>query len=663
MTQDDPAYPVQLYVYDLSRGMARQMSMALTGRQIDGIWHTSIVAWNREYFFGQGISVVHPGTSHHGAPLETYDLGTTAIDADTFEQLLLQDLKDRFRPEDYNLLSWNCNNFTQEVSQILTGNDIPEHIRRLPDDFLATPLGQMMRPQIEAMFRGPAQGPAASAFSPAAGPGAGLLNQVASRAYTGNEPMLSQNGNGTAAPAAASTSDPVRHVSSKAELDRLQQGYPCVAVLFTSESCSPCRIIKPVFTDLAHKYHVSESERGPHKRVAFVQVESSIVMQACGITATPTVLCYANTKLSGQVKGADVGELKTAIDLMLFEIYPPHPHTQIKRGLKSFRSIPRTAHTYRNIPNLRAALQKLDSFIADHPAQNFSEKADMQDARRLVASTFIPWLERTFDAKGQVTSGSKLDPLVIKAVDQAITTLTDRLPVTYIFPVVDMMRLAVLHDDFAAQLLSKGSEKSSSLSQILTRVQDLLSEGKWETTQRALYLTTARMLGNLSASAHLMEAIEYQNPLRQRVLELITSFLLSPDAGVRSAAATSSFNIALFEHEQRPDWLSRDPTAPPSVGSRLGDEWETEACSALLQAISDESDSDETLHRLAAALALTLHLSQYWEDQLSGLVEVLEASAVLRGKAAAEWLSQSNKRAELVALLEDLAELTHTKQG
>lgn len=30
--------PVQLYVYDLSNGMAKQLSRQLTGRQIDGVW-------------------------------------------------------------------------------------------------------------------------------------------------------------------------------------------------------------------------------------------------------------------------------------------------------------------------------------------------------------------------------------------------------------------------------------------------------------------------------------------------------------------------------------------------------------------------------------------------------------------------------------------------
>lgn len=33
------SYPVRLYVYDLSQGMARQMSMMLTGKQLDGIWY------------------------------------------------------------------------------------------------------------------------------------------------------------------------------------------------------------------------------------------------------------------------------------------------------------------------------------------------------------------------------------------------------------------------------------------------------------------------------------------------------------------------------------------------------------------------------------------------------------------------------------------------
>jgi hypothetical protein len=52
---------VTLFVYDLSNGMAKSMSLALTGKQIDGIWHTAVVVYGKEYFFGRGIEVLSPG--------------------------------------------------------------------------------------------------------------------------------------------------------------------------------------------------------------------------------------------------------------------------------------------------------------------------------------------------------------------------------------------------------------------------------------------------------------------------------------------------------------------------------------------------------------------------------------------------------------------------
>lgn len=55
---------VELHVYDLSKGLARQFSQAFLGTQMDGVWHSSIVAWGKEIYFGQGIRVATPGTTH-----------------------------------------------------------------------------------------------------------------------------------------------------------------------------------------------------------------------------------------------------------------------------------------------------------------------------------------------------------------------------------------------------------------------------------------------------------------------------------------------------------------------------------------------------------------------------------------------------------------------
>lgn len=52
---------VQLYIYDLTKGAAVIMSEMLLGRRIEGIWHTAVVVYGQEFFYGgQGIQRVQP---------------------------------------------------------------------------------------------------------------------------------------------------------------------------------------------------------------------------------------------------------------------------------------------------------------------------------------------------------------------------------------------------------------------------------------------------------------------------------------------------------------------------------------------------------------------------------------------------------------------------
>jgi hypothetical protein len=52
---------VRCAVYDLSRGMAAQMSQAILGSRIEGIWHTGIVVYGIEYYFGGGVQMIPEG--------------------------------------------------------------------------------------------------------------------------------------------------------------------------------------------------------------------------------------------------------------------------------------------------------------------------------------------------------------------------------------------------------------------------------------------------------------------------------------------------------------------------------------------------------------------------------------------------------------------------
>ena len=51
---------VVLHVYDLSMGMAKSLSPAILGKQIDGIWHTGVFAFGSEFFYGGGIQAMSP---------------------------------------------------------------------------------------------------------------------------------------------------------------------------------------------------------------------------------------------------------------------------------------------------------------------------------------------------------------------------------------------------------------------------------------------------------------------------------------------------------------------------------------------------------------------------------------------------------------------------
>jgi len=152
MSDDDGGREVTLHVYDLSQGLAAQLSAALTGHKIDGIWHSGVVVGGVEYYWGGELIAEPAGTTQYGRPVRVISLGRTYIPDDIIREFI-DDVRPRFNPSTYSLLSHNCNNFSNELATFLTGHGIPEDIVGLPDEVLSTPFGQMIRPFIEQMER------------------------------------------------------------------------------------------------------------------------------------------------------------------------------------------------------------------------------------------------------------------------------------------------------------------------------------------------------------------------------------------------------------------------------------------------------------------------------------------------------------------------------
>ncbi|XP_065349319.1 uncharacterized protein LOC135945509 isoform X4 [Cloeon dipterum] len=143
---------VELHVYDLTKGLAATLSQMLLGKHLDGVWHTGIVAYGREYFFGSGgVQSVRPSGTVLGQPDRIVNLGDTFIPYEVFLDYVLGLGDSTFRADDYDLFRHNCNTFSNEVSQFLCGTEIPKYIIDLPQEILNTPLGAAIQPLLDSL--------------------------------------------------------------------------------------------------------------------------------------------------------------------------------------------------------------------------------------------------------------------------------------------------------------------------------------------------------------------------------------------------------------------------------------------------------------------------------------------------------------------------------
>ena len=154
-----PTHEVKLAIYDLSHGLARSLSAQFLGpnHSIDIIPHTSILAFGKEYYFGGGIQFAAPNEfrAYSGlAPIEVQSLGRSSVPQSQFEAWCASVASSgEFAPESYDLLRRNCNNFSQEAATQGLGlsRGVPQWILDVPASFLASPMGQMIRPVLEGM--------------------------------------------------------------------------------------------------------------------------------------------------------------------------------------------------------------------------------------------------------------------------------------------------------------------------------------------------------------------------------------------------------------------------------------------------------------------------------------------------------------------------------
>lgn len=511
-----------------------------------------------------------------------------------------------YTPSKYHLIEFNCNHFTADVVGFLTGAEIPAWISSeflrlplmmilttfegLPSEFLSTPFGQAMKPQIDAMFRGPtAQRPIPDKISSAnaspapsigsssapggdtaaAGPSLSstLLQSIAAQA-TAQTTGQSTAANGSSKQPLNPETSPLTLVSSTANFHSILSQHSAVVVNFTNTpSCPPCRVIKPVYESIASYHSAVYGAKGAR----FVEVELGIgqgreIAGTYGVQATPTFMFFKDGKKVGEMKGAAKRELENKVEQFLEECYPTHPHRRMY--LPAVEGLPKRAITVSNLPNYPALLNKLEGFLADK---------GKTESFMVLKHEVVPFLE------GKSLSETELAALLQKW-SAATQDLLPALQPTETFPLIDLWRIALQCQPiipFIGLGLSTASSNAEPITSIISLASNTFSSSP-EAIPKPFILTVLRLLTNFTSCVELTNLVLAHDgnvSTSEQLISVLVESLLYPDVGVRSAAAGVAFNIGLWRHHNVVE-------ETPNV------DWELEVVSGLVEALDREEDED-----------------------------------------------------------------------
>lgn len=156
---------VELYMYDLSNGMATTLAPIL-GKIFDGLWHSSVVVFGQEYFFNGDLVHITPGETLYGSPAKILPIGRTTCTKFALHRFLADDLRKVFNRSSYNALCNNCNHFADHMCMYLCQRHIPDHILQQPEEIARLPALQFLKPFVDKWLDAEVDAPSSPGSSP-----------------------------------------------------------------------------------------------------------------------------------------------------------------------------------------------------------------------------------------------------------------------------------------------------------------------------------------------------------------------------------------------------------------------------------------------------------------------------------------------------------------
>ncbi|CAK1361942.1 Desumoylating isopeptidase 1 [Cercospora beticola] len=577
---------VELYVYDLTRGMAKALSRQFLGIQIDAVYHTALVFDRIEYFFGQGVQTCYPGTTHHGQPMEIVPLGKTELPLETI-LYYLESLKEIYTAESYDLFAHNCNNFTNDFAMFLVGRGIPEHITSLPKKVLETPFGQMLKPQIDASMRSITQAPVPPQNRPPATNGHSVQS-TPKAPNTRASPVKD-----SAVPADNVRYGQVISLTDKNALDTHLAGAAdsCITIFFTSSTCAPCRLAYPTFDILAEEY----------PQALFIKIDINFARELAerySIRATPTFMTFGK----GGVKqeewtGADPSLLKANVEALIQKTFPPHPHLTLSVPTLQYGSL--KPYVFSKVPPLDKLMGKLGS-AASH-RDIVSLRTFVEQRNELPQNAAVPDLH---------------------SVSQTFATEVLALPLEVRFAAVDLLRCAMIDSRVSGYFAEENQHRT-----VTTLVQHI---NRLEGCPHNLRLVTIHLACNtFSSPLFVKELMISGDTTISDLIQLISSSLLDAShPTTRVAAGSLAFNLAVSNYRIR-----REQQEEALAGGE-----QVELAASILETLVDEK-SDDASKVLLLALGYLVYCAPE-DGDLADLCKAMGAKKTVRSVKSHEKLAQ-----------------------
>lgn len=358
-------------------------------------------------------------------------------------------------------------------------------------------------------------------------------------------------------------------------------------LFFTSATCPPCKMMYPVFDQLASEYR---------SKVTFIKIDidqssTAAIAQTYSIRATPSFVTLLRGAEENRWTGADAVALRGNIKLLAQMAQPSHLHDRL--NLPHFIGSDPEPVLYSRVP----PLTKLDVKMGD-------ETAGQPQVKRL--KQFL---------EARVNLGAQ-DALLPDMVDlsQFLRDATITIPPDTLFAVVDLFRCALVDPRLSAYYAEESDHQT--ISAILKLVNSL------DSCPYPLRLVTLQTMCNMFSSPLFAREVLRNAALRTALVHLISSsFLDDAHNNVRVASSSLLFNIALANRKAR---LAASQES-------LREEDEVELAASLVEAISQEEKSVEALQGMLHALGHLFYGSRL-DGELADLLRALDAQGTINGK-------------------------------